>query len=99
MVEAPTGSGRLQTLRAIAQELSRRLIALSARGTSGRRAVYGDSRIEQEDPHFRDHILFYEYYHGDTGRGVGASHQTGWSGLVALLIQQVTEPERQRPLP
>lgn len=99
VVEAPTGSGRLQTLRAIAQELSRRLIALSARGTSGRRAVYGDSRIEQEDPHFRDHILFYEYYHGDTGRGVGASHQTGWSGLVALLIQQVTEPERQRPLP
>ena len=91
-VEAPTGSGRMLNLREIAEELSSRLIALSSCGPDGRRAVYGDSRIEQEDPHFRDHILFYEYYHGDTGRGVGASHQTGWSGLVALLIQEVTEP-------
>ncbi len=91
-VEAPTGSGRMLTLRQIADEISRRLIALSTRGPDGTRAVYGKSRIEQEDPHFRDHILFYEYYHGDTGRGVGASHQTGWSGLVALLIQELTEP-------
>ncbi|MFD0936961.1 glucosidase, partial [Methylobacterium trifolii] len=87
-VEAPTGSGRTLSLGEIADDLSRRLIGLSARGADGRRPVYGDSRIEQEDPHFRDHVLFYEYYHGDTGRGVGASHQTGWSGLVALLIQQ-----------
>lgn len=91
-VEAPTGSGRMLNLREIADELSCRLISLSSRGPDGRRAVYGESRIEQEDPHFRDHILFYEYYHGDMGRGVGASHQTGWSGLVALLIQQVTAP-------
>ncbi|MCJ2015347.1 glucosidase [Methylobacterium sp. J-076] len=88
-VEAPTGSGQMRSLREIADDLSRRLIALSTRGADGRRAVYGDSPMEQDDPHFRDHVLFYEYYHGDTGRGVGASHQTGWSGLVALLIQEV----------
>lgn len=86
-VEAPTGSGRPLSLQEIADDLSRRLVGLSARGPAGR-PVYGDSRIEQDDPHFRDHVLFYEYYHGDTGRGLGASHQTGWSGLVALLIQQ-----------
>lgn len=88
-VEAPTGSGRTSSLREIALDLSRRLIALSARGADGRRPVYGDSGLEQDDPHFRDLVLFYEYYDGDTGRGVGASHQTGWSGLVALLIQDV----------
>ena len=87
-VEAPTGSGQLHSLQEIADDLSRRLVALSTRGPDGRRPVYGSSRLEQEDPHFRDHVLFYEYYDGDTGRGVGASHQTGWSGLVALLIQQ-----------
>ena len=87
-VEAPTGSGTLHSLQEIADDLSRRLVALSTRGPDGRRPVYGTSRLEQEDPHFRDHVLFYEYYDGDTGRGVGASHQTGWSGLVALLIQQ-----------
>ncbi|WP_132255416.1 MGH1-like glycoside hydrolase domain-containing protein [Methylobacterium segetis] len=86
-VEAPTGSGEFRSLQEIADDLSRRLIGLSARGPAGR-PVYGESRIEQDDPHFRDHVLFYEYYHGDTGRGLGASHQTGWSGLVALLIQQ-----------
>ncbi|WP_267421749.1 glucosidase [Methylobacterium sp. GC_Met_2] len=88
-VEAPTGSGGTSSLREIALDLSRRLIALSTRGSDGRRPVYGDSQIEQDDPHFRELVLFYEYYDGDTGRGVGASHQTGWSGLVALLIQDV----------
>ncbi|MCJ2094714.1 glucosidase [Methylobacterium sp. J-072] len=92
-VEAPTGSGRTYSLREIAEKLSRRLIGLSTRGPDGHRPVYGDSRIEQEDPHFRDLVLFYEYYHGDTGRGVGASHQTGWSGLVALLIQEISTAE------
>ena len=87
-VEAPTGSGRLLSLADIADELSRRLVSLSTRDTDGRRPVYGTSRIEQDDPHFRDHVLFYEYYHGETGRGIGASHQTGWSGLAAVLIQQ-----------
>ena len=89
-VEVPPGSGQTKSLREIAEDLARRLIRLSTRGPDGRRPVYGDSRIEQDDPHFRDHVLFYEYYHGDTGRGVGASHQTGWSGLVALLIQQIS---------
>ncbi|MDP4004992.1 glucosidase [Methylobacterium sp. NEAU K] len=88
-VEAPSGSGRTFSLREIAQQLSHRLIGLSTRGPDGHRPVYGNSRIEQEDPHFRDLVLFYEYYHGDTGRGLGASHQTGWSGLVALLIQEI----------
>jgi hypothetical protein len=90
-VESPTGTDQLENLDAIADDLSRRLIGLFARNQEGRRPVYGESRIEQDDPHFRDHILFYEYFDGDTGRGVGASHQTGWSGLVALLIQQIAE--------
>ncbi|MGU3453443.1 MGH1-like glycoside hydrolase domain-containing protein [Methylobacterium sp. 391_Methyba4] len=98
-VEAPTGSGRTYSLREIAAHLSRRLIGLSTRGPDGRRPVYGDSRIEQEDPHFRDLVLFYEYYHGDTGRGVGAAHQTGWSGLVALLIQEVATAGAEVPAP
>ena len=87
-VEAPTGSGNLLSLQEIADELAARLISLSTRGADGRRPVNGEGRLEQWDPHFRDHVLCYEYYHGDTGRGLGASHQTGWSGLVALLIQQ-----------
>lgn len=98
-VEAPTGSGQTSSLREIAQALARRLIGLSVRGADGRRPVYGHSRIEQEDPHFRDLVLFYEYYDGDTGRGVGASHQTGWSGLVALLIQDISESVAQTPAP
>jgi hypothetical protein len=96
-VEAPTGSGRTYSLREIATHLSRRLIGLSMRRPDGRRPVYGDSRLEQDDPHFRDLVLFYEYYHGDTGRGVGASHQTGWSGLVALLIQEVASADAPTP--
>jgi hypothetical protein len=96
-VEAPTGSGRTYSLREIAAHLSRRLIGLSTRGPDGRRPVYGDSGIEQEDPHFRDLVLFYEYYHGDTGRGVGAAHQTGWSGLVARLIQEVATAGAEVP--
>ncbi|UIY40248.1 MGH1-like glycoside hydrolase domain-containing protein [Methylobacterium radiotolerans] len=98
-VEAPTGSGRTYALREIAAHLSRRLISLSTRRPDGRRPVYGDSRIEQEDPHFRDLVLFYEYYHGDSGRGVGASHQTGWSGLVALLIQEVATAAAEAQTP
>ena len=97
-VEAPTGSGHTLSLREIADHLARRLIGLSTRGGDGRRPVYGDSRIEQADPHFRDLVLFYEYYDGDTGRGVGASHQTGWSGLVALLIQDVSTSSAQAPV-
>ncbi len=84
-VECPVGSGRMLNLRQVAEELSRRLCSLFLRAPDGRRPVLGDHPL-QGDPEFRDHVLFYEYFHGDTGRGVGASHQTGWSGLVALLL-------------
>jgi hypothetical protein len=85
-VECPTGSGRFLTLLEIADELSRRLCRLFLRDEQGRRAVLGDSDLLQNDPHFRDYVPFYEYFHGDSGRGVGASHQTGWTGLVAKLL-------------
>jgi hypothetical protein len=87
-VECPTGSGRLMTLGEVATELSRRLISLFQRNADGQRPIYGGHRLFQNDPHWRDHILFNEYFHGDNGAGLGASHQTGWTGLVAKLIQQ-----------
>jgi hypothetical protein len=86
-VECPTGSGTLLSLREIADELSRRLCSIFLRDPHGRRPFYDDDRVAQEDPAFRDHILFHEYFHGDNGRGLGAAHQTGWTGLVALLLQ------------
>jgi hypothetical protein len=86
-VECPTGSGTMMTLFEVAQELTRRLTATFLRDPDGRRPVYGATRLFQEDPHWRDLILFYEYFHGDNGAGLGASHQTGWTGLVARLIQ------------
>jgi hypothetical protein len=88
-VECPTGSGTMMTLFEVAQELSRRLVATFLRDDAGRRPVYGGTRQFQEDPHWRDLILFYEYFHGDNGAGLGASHQTGWTGLVARLIQSL----------
>ena len=87
-VECPTGSGRLMTLGEVAAELSRRLIRLFLRNGDGLRPVYGGSEVFQHDPHWQDLILFNEYFHGDNGAGLGASHQTGWTGLVAKLIQQ-----------
>jgi hypothetical protein len=87
-VEFPTGSGRELTLAGVAAEVSRRLSRVFLRGDDGRRPCFGDSALLQEDPHFRDHLLFHEYFHGDDGSGVGASHQTGWTGLVAKLLQQ-----------
>ena len=86
-VECPTGSGTMMTLFEVARELSRRLAGTFLRGPDGRRPVYGGARLFQEDPHWRDLILFYEYFQGDNGAGLGASHQTGWTGLVARLIQ------------
>jgi hypothetical protein len=86
-VECPTGSGTMMTLFEVAQELTRRLASTFLRGPDGRRPVYGGTKLFQEDPHWRDLILFYEYFHGDNGAGLGASHQTGWTGLVARLIQ------------
>jgi hypothetical protein len=87
-VECPTGSGNLMNLDEVARDLSRRLIRLFLRNQQGQRPIYGDTKIFQEDPHWRDLILFHEYFHGDNGAGLGASHQTGWTGLVAKLIQQ-----------
>jgi hypothetical protein len=82
-VECPTGSGRPRNLYQVAEEITRRLAGLFLRDGAGRRPVYGGTRKFQDDPHWRDLILFYEYFHGDDGAGLGASHQTGWSGLVA----------------
>jgi hypothetical protein len=86
-VEHPTGSGNFMTLRQIADNLSERMINIFKRDKNGRRPVFGDDEKLQDDEHFRDYIYFYEYFHGDNGRGVGATHQTGWTGLVAKLIQ------------
>jgi hypothetical protein len=85
-VECPTGSGNRMTLFEVAREISRRLASIFLKDGAGRRAVYGDSTKFQSDPHWRDLVLFYEYFHGDTGAGIGASHQTGWTGLVSRLM-------------
>ena len=86
-IECPTGSGRLMNLAEVADEIGRRLTRIFHRDSTGRRPVYGGAEKFQTDPHWRDLILFYEYFHGDNGAGLGASHQTGWTGLVARLIQ------------
>jgi hypothetical protein len=82
-VECPTGSGRQMNLYQVAEEITRRLANIFLRGKDGRRPVYGGIRKFQEDPHWRDYLLFYEYFHGDNGAGLGASHQTGWTGVIA----------------
>jgi len=86
-VECPTGSGRHLTLYEVAREITNRLGSIFLRNSEGRRPVYGGTRKFQEDPHWRDNILFYEYFHGDNGAGLGASHQTGWTALVPSLLQ------------
>jgi hypothetical protein len=78
-------------LAEVATELSRRLSKIFLRGADGRRPVFGDSETFQSDPHWRDLVLFHEYFHGDNGTGLGASHQTGWTALVAKLLQQSGE--------
>jgi hypothetical protein len=101
-VECPTGSGRQMTLFEVAQEISRRLAGTFLRDANGQRPVYGGTSKFQDDPHWRDLILFYEYFHGDNGAGLGASHQTGWTGLIAPILdifyrleaKQVLETER-----
>jgi hypothetical protein len=85
-VECPTGSGKMMNLFEVSREISRRLTNIFVRDRDGRRPVYGGAEKFQKDPHWRDLILFYEYFHGDNGAGIGASHQTGWTGLVARLI-------------
>jgi hypothetical protein len=86
-IECPTGSGRMMNLFEVSREIAERLIRIFLRDPNGRRPVHGGTEKFQNDPHWRDHILFYEYFHGDNGAGLGASHQTGWTGLVAKLIQ------------
>ena len=86
-IECPTGSGKSMNLFEVAREIANRLTGIFLRDKSGRRPVYGGSEKFQTDPHWRDYILFYEYFHGDNGAGLGASHQTGWTGVVAKLIE------------
>jgi hypothetical protein len=103
-VQCPTGTGPHMTLFEVAQELVRRLTGTFLRDADGPRPVYGGAARFQDDPHWRDLILFYEYFHGDNGAGLGASHQTGWTGLVAPLLdlfgrvdaQTMLETERAR---
>jgi hypothetical protein len=90
-VEFPTGSGNMKTLWDVASELSRRMTNIFLRDKNGRRPVSGNLEKFQTDPHWRDLILFHEYFHGDSGSGVGASHQTGWTGVVTKLMQQSGE--------
>jgi hypothetical protein len=85
-VECPTGSGNHLTLFEVANELGRRLASLFLRDAAGRRPMYGRAKKFQEDPHWKDLILFHEYFHGDTGEGLGASHQTGWTGVIARAL-------------
>jgi hypothetical protein len=86
-VECPTGSGQYLTLGQVAEELSGRLTRLFIKDEQGKRPFNAGNELFQQDPYWRDYILFYEYFHGDIGAGIGASHQTGWTGLVAKLIQ------------
>ncbi len=87
-VEFPTGSGQFKNLQEVVDEISSRLISIFKEDKSGKKPAYGDNKLFQNDPHFKDHYLFYEYFHGDSGLGLGAEHQTGWTGLVAELIHR-----------
>ena len=87
-VRLPGSPDRLITVREMAELLANRLIGLFTRQADGRRIIYGDYKKFHEDPHWRDHLLFYEYFNADTGVGLGASHQTGWTALVASLIEE-----------
>jgi hypothetical protein len=86
-IECPTGSGKFMNLFEVAREIANRLKQIFLRDKSGRRAVYGGTEKFQTDPQWKDYILFHEYFHGDNGAGLGASHQTGWTGVVAKLIE------------
>src|SRR6516165_7908515 len=85
-IECPTGSGRLMTLWEVAHDIARRVSNIFLRDKNGRRPVYGNTAKFQNDPHWHDLILFYEYFHGDNGAGIGASHQTGWTGIIARIM-------------
>jgi hypothetical protein len=93
-IEYPTGSGNYLSMDMIAKELSLRCMKIFMKDVNGNRPVFGNQEKFQKDPHFKDHILFYEYFHGDSGKGLGASHQTGWTGLVAELIHKYYKEEK-----
>jgi hypothetical protein len=97
-VECPVGSGTMRTLRGVAEEISARLCAIFLRDKTGKRPVFGDIEIAQTDPAFRDNLLFHEYFHGDSGKGIGASHQTGWTGVIALLLHPRAADDPSIPL-
>ena len=86
-IECPTGSGKLMNLFEVAHEITNRLTSIFLRDGNGRRPVFGGAEKFQRDPHWRDNLLFYEYFHGDNSAGIGASHQTGWTGVIAALIE------------
>jgi len=95
-VECPAGSGHMMTLYEVANEISERLVNIFLRNERGMRPVFGNTEKFQRDLHWQDYIQFFEYFNGDTGAGVGASHQTGWTGVVARLLQLVhLDPRRQ----
>jgi hypothetical protein len=94
-VEAPVGSGRMMNLREASREISQRLMRLFVPDADGRRACHGNDTRFATDPHWRDLVLFYEYFHGDTGRGCGASHQTGWTALVTRLLHKLNRPPQR----
>src|ERR1041385_8618901 len=93
-VECPTGSGRMMNLDQVADEISRRLVSMFQRDAQGRPAVFGKNEKFQSDQHWRDYVPFYEYFHGDTGAGIGASHQTGWTALVTKMIGELSLKQR-----
>src|SRR5213075_1528043 len=97
-VECPTGSGRRMNLYQVAEEITRRLASIFLSDKDARRPVNGGARKYQEDPHWRDCIQFYEYFHGDTGAGVGASHQTGWTGVIARAMHLFATTTAQQAL-
>jgi hypothetical protein len=97
-IDCPTGSGRSMTLFEVARELSSRLVAIFRRDQQGRRPVFGAAKKFQDDRNWQDYLLFYEYFHGDNGAGIGASHQTGWTGLVARLVDLLGELHREHVL-
>src|SRR6478609_4258822 len=95
---APLAPAKLMNLFEVGREISRRLVSTFTRDGQGRRPVYGGTDKFQNDPHWRDYVLFYEYFHGDNGAGLGASHQTGWTGLVASLIELYGTLDAKRAL-
>jgi hypothetical protein len=97
-IECPTGSGKQMNLYEVAEEIGRRLGAIFLEDEQARRPVHGASRKFQEDPHWKGYPLFYEYFHGDTGAGVGASHQTGWTGAIARIMHLFASSDAQTVL-